>query len=160
MALVGTRQGSPACWRQAGAIFNGARHPAESMPRVVGALSPYKTQQTSVYIGAHLSRRCRTEDLARVAGLSASYFSRAFHKRFGLPVQRYVQKQRVVMAQGMLMTNAPLTEIALSCGLSDQSQLCRLFRRQVGQSPGAWRRAMRGLALHDALVSGHSLQTP
>jgi AraC-like DNA-binding protein len=71
-----------------------------------------------------------------------------------------MQKQRVAMAQGMLMTNAPLTEIALSCGLADQSQLCRLFRRWVGQSPGAWRRTMRGQAVRDTLVSGHSLQTP
>jgi AraC family transcriptional regulator len=111
------------------------------MPRVMGALSPYKTQRISAYIDAHLSQRCRTDELARVAGLSPSYFSRAFHRRFGLPVQRYMQKQRVAMAQGMLMTNAPLTEIALSCGLADQSQLCRLFRRWVGQSPGAWRMA-------------------
>jgi AraC-like DNA-binding protein len=71
-----------------------------------------------------------------------------------------MQKQRVAMAQGMLMTNAPLTEIALNCGLADQFQLCRLFRRWVGQSPGAWRRTMRGQAVRDTLVSGHSLQTP
>jgi AraC family transcriptional regulator len=127
---------------------------------VMGALSPYKTQRISAYIDAHLSQRCRTDELARVADLSPSYFSRAFHRRFGLPVQRYMQKQRVAMAQGMLMTNAPLTEIALSCGLADQSQLCRLFRRWVGQSPGAWRRTMRGQAVRDTLVSGHSLQIP
>jgi AraC family transcriptional regulator len=123
------------------------------MPRVVGALSPYKTQRISAYISAHLSQRCRTDKLARVAGLSASHFSRAFRKRFGLPLQQYVQKQRVAMAQGMLMTDAPLTEIALSCGLADQSHLCRIFRRQVGQSPGAWRRTMRGQAIQDTLVS-------
>jgi AraC-like DNA-binding protein len=64
------------------------------------------------------------------------------------------------MAQGMLMTPAPLTEIALSCGLNDQSQLCRLFRRWVGQSPGAWRRTMRGQAQRNTLLSGQSLQTP
>jgi AraC family transcriptional regulator len=114
------------------------------MPRVIGALSQHKTQRISAYIDAHLSERCRTDELARVVGLSPSYFSHAFHRRFGLPVQRYVQKQRVAMAQGMLMTPAPLTDIALNCGLGDQSQLCRLFRRWVGQSPGAWRRTMRG----------------
>jgi AraC family transcriptional regulator len=130
------------------------------MPRVIGALSPHKTQRISAYIDAHLSERCRTDELARVVGLSPSYFSRAFHRRFGLPVQRYVQKQRVAMAQGMLMTPAPLTDIALNCGLGDQSQLCRLFRRWVGQSPGAWRRTMRGKAVCDPLVSSRSLQTP
>src|ERR1700744_5490644 len=138
MTLVSTRQGSPACRWKAGASFDGARPPTESMPRVVGALSAYKTQRISAYIDTHLSERCRTDELARVAGLSPSYFSRAFHKRFGLPVQRYVQKRRVAVAQSMLMTAAPLTEIALNCGMSDQSQLCKLFRRWVGQPPGAW----------------------
>jgi AraC family transcriptional regulator len=127
---------------------------------VVGALSPYKTRRISTYIDEHLSERCRTDQLARVAGLSPSHFSRAFHRRFGVPLQQYVQKQRVAMAQGMLMTPAPLTEIALSCGLNDQSQLCRLFRRWVGQSPGAWRRTMRGQAQRNTLLSGQSLQTP
>jgi AraC family transcriptional regulator len=130
------------------------------MPRVIGALSPYKTQRIAAYIDAHLCERCRTDKLAEVAGLSASFFSRAFHKRFGLPVQQYVQKRRVLRAQDMLMTPAPLTEIALSCGLNDQSQLCRLFRRWVGQPPGAWRRTMSGQALRDALPLGQFLQTP
>jgi len=38
------------------------------------------------------------------------------------------------------MTDKPLAEIALDCGLTDQPHLTRLFRRVVGMSPGAWRR--------------------
>jgi AraC-like DNA-binding protein len=111
------------------------------MPGVIGALAPYKTQRISEHIDAHLSERCRTDELACVAGLSPSDFSHAFHKRFGLPVQWYVQKQRVALAQGMLATAASLTEIALDCGLGDQSQLCRPFdagsARHLGRGPGS-----------------------
>ncbi len=34
-----------------------------------------------------------------------------------------------------------LSIIAVECGLADQAHLTRLFRRIVGESPAAWRRA-------------------
>ena len=40
----------------------------------------------------------------------------------------------------MLTTRDSLCQIALACGLCDQSHLNRLFRRVVGTSPWAWRR--------------------
>ena len=41
----------------------------------------------------------------------------------------------------MLSTKATLAEIALECGLVDQAHFGKLFRRLVGETPGAWRRA-------------------
>jgi AraC-like DNA-binding protein len=41
----------------------------------------------------------------------------------------------------MLATDAPLSQIALDCGLADQAHFSRLFRRFVGESPRSWRRA-------------------
>jgi AraC-like DNA-binding protein len=41
----------------------------------------------------------------------------------------------------MLSTMRPLSEIAVDCGLADQAHLTRLFRKIVGESPAAWRRA-------------------
>ena len=40
----------------------------------------------------------------------------------------------------MLTTDEPLSQIALACGLCDQSHFTRVFRRIVGESPNAWRR--------------------
>ena len=115
--------------------------PEWAIPRV-GTLSPALTLRISKYIEAHLDQSCRTSDLARVAGLSKSHFSRAFRARFGLRVQLYVTRRRVAMAQALMRTNAPLSQIALSCGMSDQSHFCKQFRRVVGQSPSVWRRSV------------------
>jgi AraC family transcriptional regulator len=41
----------------------------------------------------------------------------------------------------MLSTQQPLRDIAAECGLADQAHLTRLFRKIVGESPAAWRRA-------------------
>ena len=38
-------------------------------------------------------------------------------------------------------TDVTLAEIAMSCGLADQSHLSRVFLKTIGTSPGAWRRA-------------------
>jgi AraC-like DNA-binding protein len=43
----------------------------------------------------------------------------------------------------MLSTDAPLSEIALACGFTDQAHLSNLFRRRVGVSPAIWRREHR-----------------
>jgi AraC family transcriptional regulator len=128
----------------------GWREPRDSLrysrnwatPRT-GALSPALTLRISAYIEAHLDQRCRTAELAHVAGLSKSHFSRLFVKRFGSRAQLYITHRRVAMAQALMLTDAPLSEIALSCGMSDQAHFSKQFRRVVGQSPSVWRRAFR-----------------
>jgi AraC-like DNA-binding protein len=41
----------------------------------------------------------------------------------------------------MLQTEAPLSDIALQCGFTDQPHLCKHFRQTTGHTPAAWRRA-------------------
>jgi hypothetical protein len=38
----------------------------------------------------------------------------------------------------MLTTQELLSQIALACGLADQSHLSKFFRSEPGESPGAW----------------------
>ena len=112
---------------------------------VRGGLCPWQIRKVTSYIDAHLAHSIRNEDLALLARLNPSYFGRAFRNSFGEPPHEYVIRRRVERAQGlMLSTDAPLSEIALNCGLADQSHLTRLFRRIVGDSPRAWRRARLG----------------
>jgi AraC-like DNA-binding protein len=60
----------------------------------------------------------------------------------GIPPHEYITQRRIDRVLDMLrMTNVPLLQIAVECGLRDQSHLCRVFRRVVGQSPNEWRRA-------------------
>ena len=114
---------------------------AEPQP-VRGGLAPWQIRKVTSHVEAHLDRPIRNEDLAAVVRLNASHFGRAFRNSFGEPPHEYVIRRRVEHAQGlMLSTDASLSEIALNCGLADQSHLTRLFRRFAGESPRAWRRA-------------------
>ncbi len=110
-----------------------------------GGLAPWQIRKVTSYVDAHLERTIRNEDLAALARLNPSHFGRAFRSSFGEPPHEYVIRRRVERAQGlMLSTNAPLSAIALDCGLADQAHLSRLFRRVVGETPRAWRRARLG----------------
>jgi AraC family transcriptional regulator len=52
-------------------------------------------------------------------------------------------RQRIVYAKVLMSSSkAPLARIAFDCGLCDQAQFSRTFRRVVGVSPNVWRRQM------------------
>ncbi len=95
-------------------------------------------------------------ELANVTQLSNSYFSRAFKGTFGQPPHAFIMCRRVKRAQQeMLEGLEPLSQIALSCGFADQAHLARIFRREMGFAPSAWRRAHRPAA--DPLDGGASV---
>lgn len=107
-----------------------------------GGLAPWQIRKVTRHVETNLDRPIRNEDLARIVRLNPSHFGRAFRNSFGEPPHEYVIRRRVERAQGlMLSTNAPLSAIALDCGMADQAHLSRLFRRTVGETPRAWRRA-------------------
>jgi AraC-like DNA-binding protein len=58
-----------------------------------------------------------------------------------LPGQ-WILSQRVEQARDPLMkTDTPLADVALACGVADQSDFTRVFSAATGLPPGAWRRA-------------------
>lgn len=59
----------------------------------------------------------------------------------------------------MLSTKASLADIALECGLVDQAHFGKLFRRLVGETPGAWRRARVNQDLHAGRLEPNSCST-
>jgi AraC family transcriptional regulator len=132
--------------RRAAQILQELGEPQIATPQQVrGGLSPWQVRKVTSYVEAHLSRPIRNQDLAALVRLNPSHFCRAFRNSFGEPPHEYVIRRRVERAQGlMLSTDAALSEIALDCGLADQSHLTRLFRRVAGDSPRAWRRARLG----------------
>ena len=112
-----------------------------------GALAAWQAKRVDSYIEGHLAETITVEQLAVHAKLSASYFGRAFKASFGDTPHAYILRKRIALARKlMLESRAPLAEIALECGMADQSHLNRVFRRFTGTSPHAWRRSMAAAA--------------
>jgi AraC family transcriptional regulator len=125
----------------------GSRHAKREIVR--GGLMSWQVRRLKAHIDAHLAERIRTEDLAALLRLSVGHFCRAFKSTFGISAHDHLTRRRIEVAQKlMLTTREPLGSIALSCGMSDQSQFSRWFRRIVGETPHRWRRKRHG-ALED-----------
>ena len=84
-----------------------------------------------------------TEDLAAVAELSPYHMIRSFSQTFGMPPHTYLLQVRIAEARRMLEKGKSLAEVAQATGFADQSHLHRYFRRMLGMSPGAYRKAFR-----------------
>lgn len=130
---------------------SGARRRIEDACALVGGivverprksmLAHWQVERAQRYIREHLEGHLRIEEVARSVSLSASHFSRAFKATVGESYSDFITHARIELAKQLLLTtDAPISQIALTCGLADQSHLTRLFSRSVGLPPRAWRR--------------------
>jgi AraC family transcriptional regulator len=115
-----------------------------AMPKstgIAGGLAPWQGRKVDRYMRENIEGPLRLEKLAEQVSLSVSHFCRAFKDSFGTTPHMHIIQLRVELAQRlMLTTQEPLSQIALACGLANQSHLCKLFRRWVSETPNTWRR--------------------
>jgi len=95
------------------------------------------------YLDAHFSGNPNLGSIARAAGLSPFHLLRVFADATGRTPHAYLTQLRVDRARELLSTPLPLARIASDCGFADQSHLTRLFRRQVGLTPGNFRKIVQ-----------------
>jgi AraC-like DNA-binding protein len=81
--------------------------------------------------------------LAREAAMSRSAFAARFTELVGEPVMQYVTRWRMQVAVDWLQhDHTAVTEVAARLGYESEAAFSRAFKRTVGISPGAARRAM------------------
>jgi AraC-like DNA-binding protein len=106
-----------------------------------GGLAPWQKRKIDRYLRENLDRPLRIDELAEQVPLSVSHFCRAFKESFGTTPHMHIIRLRLELARRLMVTtDDPLSHIALACGLADQAHLSKLFRRELGETPSAWRR--------------------
>ncbi len=107
-------------------------------------LSPPKLRRVIDFIEAHLNESIGLDDLAQAAGLSANHFLRVFKLATGETPYHFLRARRLERARQLLADDAmPLAELALECGFANQAHFTAAFSRELGISPGRYRRAVR-----------------
>jgi AraC family transcriptional regulator len=108
-----------------------------------GGLLAWQLNRIVDYIETHLADKIAVKALADLVKVSVSQLFRAFKISVGVTPFQYIARRRVELACTMIRaTGEPLSQVAVACGLCDQAHLCKVFRRTIGMSPSAWRRAM------------------
>lgn len=98
-------------------------------------------QDAIQYIQTHLTEKLDTETLAGLCGYSNSYFSRLFHRTYGMTVSQYILQQRLECAKRLLeQPEQSIAQIAEAAGFSDSSHFIKLFRKTYGETPNVFRR--------------------
>lgn len=133
----------PAAWAQPG----GGSVPAYALLcAVYGALSREDTVPTLVaaamqHMRQHYGEVYGIEEVATALGVSKSHLIRRFSHSLGMSPGRYLTAVRLDAAKRLLLhPEYSLESIAGLCGFSGANYLCRLFKKEVGLSPSAWRR--------------------
>jgi AraC family transcriptional regulator len=114
--------------------------PAEGLPIARGGFAAWQSRQLAAHVEANLAGKIIVKDMADSLHISVGHFCRAFKHSFGVTARSWIRQRRIELAQSLMLTTAAsLSEIALSCGMSDQSHFTRSFRRVVGETPSSWR---------------------
>ena len=96
------------------------------------------------FLNGHYGERIAVTDLATVANLSPSHFSRVFKEDTGLAPVEYIMRTRLDSAKRMLRGNdKTLSTIALDCGFNSSSYFYQCFTRAFGCSPSEFRKSIR-----------------
>lgn len=90
-------------------------------------------------------RELTLADIAGRAGMSPRTVNRRFREQTGTTPLQWLHRARIRQAQHLLETTAhPVDRIAAQVGFGSPTAFRDRFKRQVGTSPHAYRRAFRG----------------
>jgi signal transduction histidine kinase/AraC-like DNA-binding protein/ABC-type sugar transport system substrate-binding protein len=125
--------------------------PAETLAHLDAALERRRklsgearrlVRQAMAYIHEHYSEPIARAELARHVGLAEDYLTTCFHKEVGMTPIAYLNRYRVTQAKLLLtQSETSIGEIAAAVGFADSGYFSRIFRREVGVAPEAYRRA-------------------
>ncbi len=117
---------------------------AARMPKALNeGLSGLRLKQVLAFIEEQLAEDLSLEQIAAVAGVSASHVKTLFRKAMGVPVHQYVIQRRVERAKELLSKDSlSMAEIAAAAGFAHQSHMARHMRRVLGMPPLAMKRLL------------------
>lgn len=96
------------------------------------------------YISENYMDELRLAQLADIAGMSASAFSRFFKQHTGRNLSDYIIDIRLGYATRKLVdTSRSISEISFECGFNNLSNFNRIFKKKKGCSPSEFRENYR-----------------
>lgn len=118
------------------------------LERIMDAITQNRKYPSSVLLGSalhfmeeHFHENVSRDDVADIACLSPSHFSRIIKQTFGHSFTELLSGMRVEKACELLIhTEKSLSQICFECGFGDQSYFTKVFKKRTGQTPAEYRR--------------------
>jgi AraC family transcriptional regulator len=107
-----------------------------------GGLSPSQRRRVLDYIDEHLNEELSLKKLANHLNLSSDHFLKMFKQSIGSPPHQYVIEHRLKRAKKLLKdTQLSVADIASRVGYKTPSHFTSQFRKLIGTTPKAYRKA-------------------
>lgn len=104
------------------------------------SVSNSRLRKAQEYIAAHFREEIRLNDLAEMAEMSPSSFSRFFKLRTGRSLSDYIIGIRLdVAARELVSTRTPIADICFASGFNNVSNFNRIFKKNKGCTPKEFR---------------------
>jgi AraC-like DNA-binding protein len=100
---------------------------------------PTTMQRIISYINEHYREQIKLKDISEHFNISQSALSHYFVRYTNRGVYDYILFRRIVLARQMILSGEPLSDVSDQCGFTDYSNFLRIFRKQMGMSPRAYR---------------------
>ena len=108
-----------------------------------GGLADWQLRRVTQYMREHLAKEIGLDELAALVNLSRFHFCTAFRKATGRTPHNWLMILRIEEARRLLETPAlAVTDVALAVGYQTPSSFAAVFRKLVGMTPSAYRRAL------------------
>lgn len=105
-----------------------------------GDISNYVIQKAIAYIREHYQEGLTQEEIARKLEITPEYLSTLFKRELGINFSTFLKQFRISHAKRLLKgTDMKIYEIASAVGYSDSKYFQRVFKEQIGISPGEYR---------------------
>ncbi len=105
-----------------------------------GSASQRLVRKAMAYVRANYGEPISRTRIASQLAVSDNYLTNCFQKETGLSPMVYVSRYRIHQACKLLNeTDMNITEIALEVGFNDLAHFSRVFRKEIGISPNAFR---------------------
>ncbi len=121
---------------QGGEVLSSRRYRHERSSKLVSRL-----ERVIRHIDGHFRKELPLAEVARIAGLTPSSFSRVFHRMTNQTYVTYLNNCRTREACRLLIeTDRPITQVAGDCGFENLSNFNRRFRLTNQMTPSEFRR--------------------
>ena len=99
-------------------------------------------KKTIDYIYDNIQKRVTITKISKAVGINRTYLCELFKKETGYSIQRYITKTKIEAAANMLAyEDFSILEISDYFSFASSSHFCSVFKKEMGKSPTAYRRA-------------------
>jgi len=116
------------------------------VPELKNRPLPGLVRRICAYLDEHCDEHIALDDIAARFDVSKYHLCRLFKKHTGKTLFEYIVEAKIRSVKELLRyTDLRIAEISRLVGVEQQSYLCRIFQKNEGLSPSAYRRQWRGL---------------